>query len=80
MTNFQIGYVVAAVTVLAPVATCIFVNRVSRKTLMLLSASLMAAATIFVALMVHFRADVQQAETQLKQYSHSFQIVIFIFF
>lgn len=51
----DMGYVVAAINVLAPLFTCIFVLKIGQKRFMLLSAGLMASALLFITLLAHFQ-------------------------
>jgi hypothetical protein len=62
---FQMGYVVAGVSLVAPLVCCIMIQRISRKKILLFSASLMSAAMIFLALLIHFQTDVQQVKARL---------------
>ena len=57
---FQMGYVVAGVSLVAPLACSLIVSRFSRKRVLLMSTSVMSAAMIFQALLIHFQADIQQ--------------------
>jgi len=49
------GYIVAGANVLAPLITCIFVQRFGQKRFMLFSAGLMAASLLFLTLLAHFQ-------------------------
>ena len=59
---FQMGFVVAGVSLVAPLVCCIMIQGISRKKILLFSASLMSAAMIFLALLIHFQTDVQQVK------------------
>ena len=58
--SFQIGYIVAGVSLVAPLVCSIFVSHFSRKRALLVSTSLMSATLIFLALIIHFQADNKQ--------------------
>ena len=51
----DMGYIVAGANVLAPLITCIFVQRFGQKRFMLFSAGLMAASLLFLTLLAHFQ-------------------------
>ena len=53
----DMGYIVAGANVLAPLLTCIFVQRFGQKRFMLFSAGLMSASLLFLTLLAHFQDD-----------------------
>ena len=64
--SFQIGYIVAGVSLVAPLVCSIFVSHFSRKRALLVSTSLMSATLIFLALIIHFQADNKQVRRSMR--------------